>query len=195
MPMWWSPISRGGEGLYVDAVAALARIVEPDLFQVHDVEFWDTASDRAAHLELADVLDSSAVPGEGEPVAGARLDNLVRRCLRDVAWFELLVSPKLLVHFGHDLRIIVASSIPLAAPLGPDPLPRLVRVRQRRTATHARGVGACSCFSASAHGRDRRQHLPVARAVTAPGQQRDAARRFRRATLAISIPGLRRTST
>jgi hypothetical protein len=65
------------EGLYVHAVAALARTVELDLFHVHDVEFWHTANDRLANLGLADVLDGSAAPVEGEPVAGARLANLV----------------------------------------------------------------------------------------------------------------------
>jgi hypothetical protein len=103
------------EGLYVDAVAALARTVEPDLLQVHDVEFWDTASDRLANVGLADVLDGFAAPPEGESVAGARLENVVRRCLREVAWLELMVAPKLLVHFGYDMRLIVASSIPLAS--------------------------------------------------------------------------------
>jgi hypothetical protein len=48
------------------------------------VEFWDTASGRLANLGLADVLDGSAAPAEGEPDAGARLDKLVRRCLREV---------------------------------------------------------------------------------------------------------------
>jgi hypothetical protein len=105
------------EGLYVDAVAALARTVEPDLLLVHDVEFWDTASDRLENLGLADVLDGSAAPAEGEPVAGTRLDNLVRRCLREVAWLELMVAPTLLVHFGYDMRLIIASSFPLAGPL------------------------------------------------------------------------------
>ena len=105
------------EGLYVDAVFALARTVEPDLLQVHDVEFWDTASDRLANLGLAGVLDGSAAPAEGELVVGARLDNLVRRCLREVAWLELMMTPRLLVHFGYDMRLIVASSIPLSAPL------------------------------------------------------------------------------
>jgi hypothetical protein len=105
------------EGLYVDAIAALARTVEPDLLQVHDVEFWDTQSDRLANLGLTDALDDSHAPTEREPVAGPRLNNLARRCLRDVAWLELMVAPRLLVHFGHDMRLIVASSIPPAVPL------------------------------------------------------------------------------
>jgi len=105
------------EGLYVAAVTTLARTVEPDLLQVHDVELWDTASDHLANLGLAEILDGAAAAAEGEPVAGDRLDNLVRRCLREVAWLELMVAPKLLVHFGYDMRLIVAASIPLAEPL------------------------------------------------------------------------------
>jgi hypothetical protein len=105
------------EGLYVDAVSALARTVEPDLLQVHDMEFWDTTSDRLVNLGLADIFDGSAMPAEGEPVAGARLDNLVRRCLREVAWLELMAAPRLLVHFGYDMRLVVASSLPLSGPL------------------------------------------------------------------------------
>jgi hypothetical protein len=67
------------------------------------------------------VLDGSAAPTEGEPVGGARLDNLVRRCLREVAWLELIVAQKLLVHFGYDMRLIVASSIPVAEPIAQIP--------------------------------------------------------------------------
>jgi hypothetical protein len=106
------------EELYVAAVAVLARTVEPIQLQVHDVEFWETASDRLANLALADVLDGAVAPAEGEAVAGARLDNLVRRCLREVAWLELMVAPTLLVHFGYDMLLVVASSIPLDWALG-----------------------------------------------------------------------------
>lgn len=105
------------EGLYVHAVAALAQTVEPDLFHIHDVEFRHTANDRLANLGLADVLDGSAAPIESGSVAGVRLANLVRRCLREVTWLELMVAPKLMVHFGYDMRLIVASSNPLAAPI------------------------------------------------------------------------------
>jgi hypothetical protein len=101
------------EELYVAAVAVLAQTVEPAQLQVHDVEFWKTASDRLANVALTDVLDGAVAPAEGEAVAGARLDNLVRRCLREVAWLELMVAPRLLVHFGYDMRLIVASSRPL----------------------------------------------------------------------------------
>jgi hypothetical protein len=80
-----------------------------------DPDRWDLHI--SLDLGLADVLDGSAAPAEGELVAGARRDNLVRRCLRGVAWLELMVAPKLLVHFGYDMRLVVAVSIPLAAPL------------------------------------------------------------------------------
>lgn len=102
------------EVLYVEAVVALARAVTPDLLQVHDVEFWDTASERLSNLGLADVFDGSAAPVQGEPVSGSRLDNLVRRCLREAAWLELMVPSRLLVHFGYDMRLIVASEVSLS---------------------------------------------------------------------------------
>jgi hypothetical protein len=41
----------------------------------------------------------------------------VRRCLREAAWLKLMLVPKLLVHFGYDMRLIVASYIPLGEPL------------------------------------------------------------------------------
>ena len=64
------------EGLYVEAAAAVARTVGSELLQVHDVEFWDNASDRLTTLGLADVLDGFAAPADREPVAGARLAPL-----------------------------------------------------------------------------------------------------------------------
>ena len=104
-----------GDGM--SSSGGLCGIVPGELYlgwgTVHDVEFWHTASDRLANLGLADVLDGSAAPAEGEPVADDRLDNLVRRCLREVAWLELMVAPILVVHFGYDMRVIVASSTPI----------------------------------------------------------------------------------
>lgn len=105
------------EGLYVGAITTLSRTVDPDLLRVHDLEFWHTANERLTNLELAEIFDGAPAPSEGEPVSGLRLDNLVRRCLREVAWLELMVAPRLLVHFGYDMRLVVASSIPLVEPL------------------------------------------------------------------------------
>jgi hypothetical protein len=105
------------EGLYVAAVMALAHTVEPGSLQAHGVEFWETESSTLVNLGLGEVFDGSASPAEGEPVTGARLENIVRRCLREVAWLELAVEPRLLVHFGYDMRLIIASALPLALPL------------------------------------------------------------------------------
>jgi hypothetical protein len=101
------------EGLYVAAVAALERTVEPASLQAHGVELWEHESSALVNLGLEDVLDGSALPDEGERVTGARLENIVRRCLREVAWLELATKPRLLVHFGYDLRLVVASTLPL----------------------------------------------------------------------------------
>jgi hypothetical protein len=105
------------EELYVGAVTALARTVAPASLQAHGVEFWEHGDNTLASLGLDDVFDGSATPDEGEQVAGSRLENVVRRCLREVAWLELIVKPSLLVHFGYDMRLIVASSLPLSRTL------------------------------------------------------------------------------
>jgi hypothetical protein len=105
------------ETRYVDAVMAVAQAVAPDLLQVHNIEFVDAASERLTNLGLADVFDGTAAPAEGERVTYDRLDNLVRRCLREVAWLELVSTPKLLIHFGYDMRLIIASSLPLTGVL------------------------------------------------------------------------------
>jgi hypothetical protein len=105
------------EGLYVSAVMALARISEPEVLRAHDVEFWENESSSLANLGLDDILDTSSMPAEGEPVTGHRLENVVRRCLREVAWLELEAAPRLLVHFGYDMRIVIASTLDLTSAL------------------------------------------------------------------------------
>jgi hypothetical protein len=105
------------EELYVGAVMALARAVAPASLQAHGVEFWEHGTNTLANLGLDDVFDGSAAPDEGEQVTGNRLENLVRRCLREVAWLELMVKPTLLVHFGYDMRLVVASNLPLTGTL------------------------------------------------------------------------------
>lgn len=101
------------EGLYVAVIDELACTVAPAAFQVHGLEFWEHEKAALTNLGLDDVLDESPVPEEGERVTGSRLKNIVRRCLREVAWLELVVKPRLLVHFGYDLRLIVAAASPL----------------------------------------------------------------------------------
>lgn len=101
------------EEIYTAAVAALERTIKPASLHAHGVEFWEHESSALASLGLDDVLDGSTVPHEGEQVTGARLENIVRRCLREVAWLELAAKPRLLIHFGYDLRLVVASTLPL----------------------------------------------------------------------------------
>jgi hypothetical protein len=105
------------EELYVGAVMVLARAVASASLQAHGVEFWEHGTSTLANLGLGDVFDGSAAPDEGEQVTGNQLENLVRRCLREVAWLELMVKPTLLIHFGYDMRLVVASNLPLAGAL------------------------------------------------------------------------------
>ena len=101
------------EQLYVAAVERVVGVLEPGSVRAHDVEFWEDASDALTTVGLDDVFDGSAAPIEGEPLAGDRLVNVVRRCLREVAWLELAAEPRLLIHFGYDLRILAATKMPL----------------------------------------------------------------------------------
>lgn len=101
------------EGLHVAAVEGVARAVAPEVLRAHDVEYWETEGTRLGDLGLDDVIDGSPAPAEGEALFGQRLANVVRRCLREAAWLELVAEPRLLIHFGYDFRIFVASSLPL----------------------------------------------------------------------------------
>jgi hypothetical protein len=102
------------EELYVRAVMAVVRATGSESILVHNIEFWETASDLLANLGLDDVFEENARPVEGDEVSGHRLENIVRRCLREVAWLELAAERRLLVHFGYDLRVIIASPLDLA---------------------------------------------------------------------------------
>jgi hypothetical protein len=101
------------ENLYVMAINEISKLIQPELLRVRGLEFWEASSDQLSTLGLADVFDGAVAPDEGEHVSGARLDNIARRCLREVAWCELWHPPTLLVHFGYDLRLIVAATLPL----------------------------------------------------------------------------------
>lgn len=105
------------EGLYLDAVTVLAKAVDPETVRAHNVEFWDNDSGILTALGLDDVFRGDQAPTEGESISGDRLANVVRRCLREVAWLELVTEPRLLIHLGYDMRLVVASAQPLSPAL------------------------------------------------------------------------------
>jgi hypothetical protein len=101
------------EDLDVTAASSVASACGASALRAHGVEFWNDESQLLADLGLDDVLDGSATPIDGEELTAKRLENAMRRCLREVAWLELGAKPRLLLHFGYDLRLIIASASPL----------------------------------------------------------------------------------
>jgi hypothetical protein len=97
------------EGRYVESIRAFidnARV--PDLC-AYNVEFWDMDNSSRRDLGLDDVFDGSSVPEEGAAIPPERLENIFRRCLREVAWLEIGHRGRFLIHFGYDLRVIIAT--------------------------------------------------------------------------------------
>jgi hypothetical protein len=98
------------EDRYVSGIFELIRASGVNRVLASKVEYWEHDSETLASIGLGDVLDGSAPPDEGEPIAGNRLENAIRRCLRELAWLEITSPTDLLVHFGYDLRVFVAST-------------------------------------------------------------------------------------
>jgi hypothetical protein len=77
--------------------------------EVGSLEYWENESELLHRVGLDDILDGSPAPHEGERLEPSRWENVIRRCLRDVAWLELESQRRFLVHFGYDLRLIIAT--------------------------------------------------------------------------------------
>jgi len=107
---------------YVAAIVTSCEFASVMSLYAHDVERWDIADDNLRRFNLDDVLDGSPPPVEGEELAGARLENVIRRCLREVAWMEFVVPESLLIHPSHDLRLLLAMDF--------DPAPIRARVKE-----------------------------------------------------------------
>lgn len=99
------------EARYLAAIHAVLAALGHASVYAHAVEHWEGTNPRLASYGLDDVIDGSPAPVEGEALSGARLDNAIRRCLREVAWLEL-VERDLVLHFGFGLRVVVASQSP-----------------------------------------------------------------------------------
>ncbi|MEO8844311.1 MAG: hypothetical protein ABI704_22195 [Kofleriaceae bacterium] len=103
------------ENNYVAAIRSVCEFASISSVFAHDLERWDAADQDLTRHGLDDVLDGSPQVTEGEELTGIRLENVIRRCLREVAWLELIVPNSFLIHLSHDLRLFVA--------LNPDPAP------------------------------------------------------------------------
>jgi len=99
---------RRVEDRYVRALHRFISCAAVEKLFAHNMEHWDSDNEMLHRLGLDDVLDTRPAPVEDEVIAGSRLDNIARRCLREAAWLELVHPKNFLVHFGYDLRLLVA---------------------------------------------------------------------------------------
>lgn len=105
------------ENKYVSAARKILESAPGAPIRAHNVEFWDDQSPLLEEIGLADVFDGSPAPAEGDALTPPLLVNAMRRCLREVAWLEFVVDRSLLVHFGYDLRLVIATALPMDATL------------------------------------------------------------------------------
>lgn len=105
-------VYRDAEDRYIRAVnryMAAASIVE---LRAHKLELWEPPpTDRTLKvLGLDDVFDQRPAPQEGEALSGERLENAIRRCLREGAWLEFMIPGVFLLHIAYDFRIVIATT-------------------------------------------------------------------------------------
>ena len=91
-------------------LSAIHRIVAGRPVQAKGLEKWDEEGDLLRRVGLDDVLTDELPPVDDEAIEGTRLDNIVRRCLRESAWMELGIVGELAIHFGYDLRLFVVGA-------------------------------------------------------------------------------------
>jgi hypothetical protein len=96
------------EDKYVSAIERVAG-TQP-LLVARNVESWELEDALLSQVGLDDVLTNVEPPSEDQPIDPARLENVIRRCLREVAWMEIGCPRELMIHFGYDLRIVVVSA-------------------------------------------------------------------------------------
>lgn len=95
------------EDRYLRAARRFMGAAGVDQLVVHAFEFWEESpgSNLSAGLQLPE----REAPQNGATVSGEALDDIVRRCLRELAWMELVVPRRFLLHVAYDLRLIVAT--------------------------------------------------------------------------------------
>ena len=91
---------------YVEAILTCMASAHITSVAVHGLEFWNSSNEILSNIGLDDVL-KIPVPTEGESLSGSRLQSVIRACLRESAWMELVSDESFLVHFGYDLRLVV----------------------------------------------------------------------------------------
>lgn len=102
------------EARYLRAVMRFVDAAGVRALAAHNVEMWEEDTDELRRVGLGDIIDGSATLVDGQAIDPSRLENVMRRCLREVAWMELVEMPRFLVHFGWDLRLIIATDVDVA---------------------------------------------------------------------------------
>ena len=95
------------EDRYVRAVAMLCAEFSP--VTAGEIERWEDESALLRNLGLEDVF-SVAAPVAGQVLDEGLIENITRRCLREVGWLEIVSAPHLVIHFTWDLRVLVGVS-------------------------------------------------------------------------------------
>lgn len=96
------------EQRYVDAALCCCRIASASRLVARHVEHWDEGRESLGRCGLDDIFDGSSPPADGQELGVGRLDNVLRRCLREAAWLELASPRSFVLHVGYDLRMFVA---------------------------------------------------------------------------------------
>lgn len=96
------------EDRYVRAARRFMAAAAVDALEIRGLESWREPEPhlRAVGLDLED----RPPPRDGDHLAGDELDDFLRRCLRELAWGELVRPQDFLIHPGYDLRLVIATT-------------------------------------------------------------------------------------
>lgn len=87
-------------------VRALRCLIGEQTLTVHKLENWDTEAPHLQSIGLAEVLGEPS-PSDGDIIPSGRVERVIRRCLREAGWLELVAKPYFVLHFGYDFRAFV----------------------------------------------------------------------------------------
>lgn len=96
------------EDRYVRALGGVLALAGVEALTIRGLEFWEPSV--GGSLPSLPVVDA---PREGSVISVAQVGDVVRRFLREEAWAELVVERTFLVHPGYDMRMVLATTVPL----------------------------------------------------------------------------------
>jgi hypothetical protein len=99
------PEYLAAEDRYRRAIHRFMKVAGVASLCAHNIESWEENPDVIRNVGLGDILNGEVSPVEGESVFGPRLDNIISRCLREVAWLELVAPSHFQLHFDYDFQL------------------------------------------------------------------------------------------